>query len=84
MIVLIMLLVEIIKNGNYMNNILFKDILEIFVMDGERFDDILMFEIFKVFLYFLCFSEILMKILYFIVCMCLVILLFMIVKFFVL
>ena len=77
---LIMLSVEIIKNGNHTNNTLPKDTSEIFVMDGERSDDISMFETPKASPYFPRFSEISMKTLYFIVCMCLAILLLMIVK----
>lgn len=83
--VLLMLLVEIIKNGNCFNSMgKVCDGLEIFVVDGNILEEILFFEFFKVLLYFLCFSEILMWILYLIVCMCLLILFLMIVKLFVL
>lgn len=77
---LIMLSVEIIKNGNHTNNTSPKDTSEILVIDGDRSDEMSLLETPKASPYFPRFSEISMKTLYLIVCMCLVILLLMIVK----
>lgn len=77
---LIMLSVEIIKNGNRINNTSPKDTSEILVIDGDRSDEMSLLETPKASPYFPRFSEISMKTLYLIVCMCLAILLLMIVK----
>ena len=77
---LIMLSVEIIKNGNRTNNTSPKDTSEILVIDGDRSDEMSLLETPKASPYFPRFSEISMKTLYLIVCMCLAILLLMIVK----
>lgn len=77
---LIMLSVEIIKNGNRTNNTTPKDTSEILVIDGDRSDEMSLLETPKASPYFPRFSEISMKTLYLIVCMCLAILLLMIVK----
>ena len=78
---LIMLSVAIIKNGNRTNNTSVRDGSEIFVVDGDRSEEIgSFFESPKASPYFPRFSEISMKTLYLIVCMCLAILLLMIVK----
>lgn len=77
---LIMLSVEIIKNGNRTNNTSPKDTSEILVIDGDRSDEMLLLKTPKASPYFPRFSEISMKSLYLIVCMCLAILLLMIVK----
>lgn len=77
---LIMLSVEIIKNGNRTNNTSTRDGSEIFVVDGDKSEEISFFEPPKASPYFPRFSEISMKTLYLIVCMCLAILLLMIVK----
>lgn len=77
---LIMLSVEFIKDGNHTNNTIPRDGSEIFVVDGDRSEEISFFEPPKASPYFPRFSEISMKTLYLIVCMCLVILLLMIVK----
>lgn len=77
---LIMLSVAIIKNGNRTNNTSARDGSEIFVVDGDRPEEMSFFESPKASPYFPRFSEISMKTLYLIVCMCLAILLLMIVK----
>ena len=77
---LIMLSVSIIKNGNHTNNTSVRDGSEIFVVDGDRSEEMSFFEPPKASPYFPRFSEISMKTLYLIVCMCLAILLLMIVK----
>lgn len=75
---LIMLSVEIIKNGNRTNNTSPKGTSEILVIDGD--DEMSLLETPKASPYFPRFSEISMKTLYLIVCMCLAILFLMIVK----
>lgn len=79
---LIMLSVEIIKSGNRSSNTTDKarDGSEIFVIDGNTPEEISFFEPPKASPYFPRFSEISMRTLYLIVCMCLLILLLMIVK----
>ena len=78
---LLMLSVEIIKNGNHSNSTeKARDGSEIFVVDGSPPDEIAFFEPPKASPYFPRFSEISMRTLYLIVCMCLLILLLMIVK----
>ena len=78
---LIMLSVEIIKNGNRSNNTdNAPDGSEIFVLDGNTPEEISFFHRPKASPYFPRFSEISMRTLYLIVCMCLLILLLMIVK----
>lgn len=79
---LLMLSVEIIKNGNRSNSTdKARDGSEIFVVDGGNTpEEISFFEPPKASPYFPRFSEISMRTLYLIVCMCLLILLLMIVK----
>lgn len=78
---LLMLSVEIIKNGNSSNSTdKARDGSEIFVVDGNTPEEISFFEPPKASPYFPRFSEISMRTLYLIVCMCLLILLLMIVK----
>lgn len=79
---LLMLSVEIIKNGNRSNNTdKARDGSEIFVVDGGNTpEEVSFFEPPKASPYFPRFSEISMRTLYLIVCMCLLILLLMIVK----
>ena len=77
---LIMLSVEIIKNGNRTDNTTARDGSEIFVVDEDRPEEISLFAPPKASPYFPRFSEISMRTLYLIVCMCLAILLLMIVK----
>lgn len=77
---LIMLSVAIIKNGNRTDNTSVRDGSEVFVMDADRSEEMSFFESPKASPYFPRFSEISMKTLYLIVCMCLAILLLMIVK----
>ena len=78
---LIMLSVEIIKKGNRSNNTeKARDGSEIFVLDGKTPEKISFFQPPKASPYFPRFSEISMRTLYLIVCMCLLILLLMIVK----
>lgn len=78
---LLMLSVEIIKNGNRSNSTdKARDGSEIFVVDGNTPEEISFFEPPKASPYFPRFSEISMRTLYLIVCMCLLILLLMIVK----
>lgn len=78
---LLMLSVEIIKNGNRSNSTgKARDGSEIFVVDGNSPEEISFFEPPKASPYFPRFSEISMRTLYLIVCMCLLILLLMIVK----
>lgn len=78
---LLMLSVEIIKNGNRSNSTdKVRDGSEIFVVDGSTPEEISFFEPPKASPYFPRFSEISMRTLYLIVCMCLLILLLMIVK----
>ncbi|KAL9973923.1 hypothetical protein ACROYT_G020442 [Oculina patagonica] len=78
---LLMLSVEIIKNGNRSNSTeKTRDGSEIFVVDGSSPEEISFFEPPKASPYFPRFSEISMRTLYLIVCMCLLILLLMIVK----
>lgn len=76
----IMLSVEIIKKGNRTNNSTALDGSEIFMVDGDAPEEISLFEPPKASPYFPRFSEISMKTLYLIVCLCLAILLLMIVK----
>lgn len=79
---LLMLSVEIIKNGNRSNSTdKARDGSEIFVVDGGNTpEEVSFFEPPKASPYFPRFSEISMRTLYLIVCMCLLILLLMIVK----
>ena len=78
---LLMLSVEILKNGNRSNSTdKARDGSEIFVIDGNAPEEISFFEPPKASPYFPRFSEISMRTLYLIVCMCLLILLLMIVK----
>lgn len=79
---LLMLSVEIIKNGNRSNSTdKARDGSEIFVVDdGNTPEEVSFFEPPKASPYFPRFSEISMRTLYLIVCMCLLILLLMIVK----
>lgn len=78
---LLMLSVEILKNGNRSNSTeKARDGSEIFVVDGNSPEEISFFEPPKASPYFPRFSEISMRTLYLIVCMCLLILLLMIVK----
>lgn len=79
---LLMLSVEIIKNGNRSNSTdKARDGSEIFVVDGGNTpEEVSFFERPKASPYFPRFSEISMRTLYLIVCMCLLILLLMIVK----
>lgn len=77
---LIMLSVEIIKNVSRTNNATSRDGSEVFVIDGDSPDEISLFQSPKASPYFPRFSEISMRTLYLIVCMCLAILLLMIVK----
>ena len=78
---LLMLSVEVIKNGNRSNSTgKARDGSEIFVVDGNTPEEISFFEPPKASPYFPRFSEISMRTLYLIVCMCLLILLLMIVK----
>lgn len=78
---LIMLSVEIIKNGNRSNNTeKTRDGSEIFFLDGKTPEELSFLQPPKASPYFPRFSEISMRTLYLIVCMCLLILLLMIVK----